>query len=170
MLVYFMTIWNILRPFGIIYSRLYSLWSFSIFSRFGMFGPRKIWQHCCRRQRARRQGDRMSRWKSRPKVSQRRRYLSKSMHSFFFGKVPKTCVICKKNAQSKRSPTWRKFAQSGHLGCRRQWAQSPQKKAHVLSVQLIDAKVQNVKRQKCQMPKMLNAKNVECQKCQTPKM
>jgi hypothetical protein len=24
----------------------YSLWSFGIFSRFGMFGPRKIWQPC----------------------------------------------------------------------------------------------------------------------------
>jgi hypothetical protein len=26
MLVYFMTIWNILRPFGIIYGRLVQLW------------------------------------------------------------------------------------------------------------------------------------------------
>jgi hypothetical protein len=40
MLVYFMTIWNILRPCGIIYGRLV------YFSRFGMFGPRKIWQPC----------------------------------------------------------------------------------------------------------------------------
>jgi hypothetical protein len=24
----------------------YSFWSFGIFSRFGMFGPRKIWQPC----------------------------------------------------------------------------------------------------------------------------
>jgi hypothetical protein len=48
-----MSIWNILRPFSIIYDRLvysvviwYSLWSFGIFSRRSMFGPRKIWQLC----------------------------------------------------------------------------------------------------------------------------
>jgi hypothetical protein len=41
---YFMTIWNMLR---------YNLWPFGIvrghlvyFLRFGMFGPRKIWQPC----------------------------------------------------------------------------------------------------------------------------
>jgi hypothetical protein len=46
MLVYFMTIWNILRTFGIC-----NLWPFGIvcgrlvyFVRFGMFGPRKFWQ------------------------------------------------------------------------------------------------------------------------------
>jgi hypothetical protein len=51
MLVFIMTIWNILRPFGIP-----NLWPFVIncgrlvyFSRFGMFGPRKIWQPCVRR-------------------------------------------------------------------------------------------------------------------------
>jgi hypothetical protein len=45
MLLYFMTIWNILRSKG------YNFWSFGIvfglwvyFFRFGMFGPRKIWQ------------------------------------------------------------------------------------------------------------------------------
>jgi hypothetical protein len=44
----FVTIWNILRPFGI-----GIVWQFGIvcgnlayFSRFGMFGPRKIWQPC----------------------------------------------------------------------------------------------------------------------------
>jgi hypothetical protein len=37
-----MSIWNILRPFGIIYGRLV------YFSHFGMFGPRKIWQPCRR--------------------------------------------------------------------------------------------------------------------------
>jgi hypothetical protein len=47
MLVYFMTIWNILRSFGKFYGRL-ALFVFIwyIFSRFGMFGPRKIWQPC----------------------------------------------------------------------------------------------------------------------------
>jgi hypothetical protein len=38
MLVYFMTIENILRPFGMVCGHLVN------FSRFGMFGPRKIWQ------------------------------------------------------------------------------------------------------------------------------
>jgi hypothetical protein len=38
MLLYFMTIWNIFMAFW------YSLWSFGIFLRFGVFGPRKIWQ------------------------------------------------------------------------------------------------------------------------------
>jgi hypothetical protein len=41
----FMTIWNILRPFGTFYGNLVQfvlIWY--IFFRFGMFGPRKIWQ------------------------------------------------------------------------------------------------------------------------------
>jgi hypothetical protein len=38
--VYFMTIWNILWPFGIIFAVWYSLWSIVIFFQFGMFGPR----------------------------------------------------------------------------------------------------------------------------------
>jgi hypothetical protein len=38
MLVYFMTIWNILWPFGIECGHLV------YFSSFGMFDPRKIWQ------------------------------------------------------------------------------------------------------------------------------
>jgi hypothetical protein len=41
MFVYFMTIWNNLWPFGIICGHLV------YFPRFGMFGPRKIWQPCC---------------------------------------------------------------------------------------------------------------------------
>jgi hypothetical protein len=47
MLVYFLTIWNILWPFGIINGRLVGfavIWN--IFSQFGMFGRRKIWQPC----------------------------------------------------------------------------------------------------------------------------
>jgi hypothetical protein len=39
--------WYILRPFGIMYGRMLQLvvlWY--IFSLFGMFGPRKIWQPC----------------------------------------------------------------------------------------------------------------------------
>jgi hypothetical protein len=58
MLVYFMTIGNIVWPFGIFYDHLeyfmaiwYNLWPFGIvcgdllyFSQFGMLGPRKIWQ------------------------------------------------------------------------------------------------------------------------------
>jgi hypothetical protein len=50
MLVYFMTIWNIL-PVAI----WYNSWPFGIvcglllyFSQFGMLGPRKIWQPCTR--------------------------------------------------------------------------------------------------------------------------
>jgi hypothetical protein len=43
MLVYFKTIWNILRPFGIIYGR--SIYQFvviwCIFSQFGTIGPNK---------------------------------------------------------------------------------------------------------------------------------
>jgi hypothetical protein len=41
-----MTIWNILRPFwyNLCMAFRYSLWSFGTFLRFGMFGPRKIWQ------------------------------------------------------------------------------------------------------------------------------
>jgi hypothetical protein len=40
-----MTIWNILWPFGIIYGRLVLVVVICyIFSQFGMFGPRKIWQ------------------------------------------------------------------------------------------------------------------------------
>jgi hypothetical protein len=43
MLLYFMTIWNILRPFGIIYSLLCSIVCGHLiyFCRFGMFGPKK---------------------------------------------------------------------------------------------------------------------------------
>jgi hypothetical protein len=41
----FMTIWNILWPFGIIYGRLVEFVVICyIFPQFGMFGPRKIWQ------------------------------------------------------------------------------------------------------------------------------
>jgi hypothetical protein len=50
MLVYFMTIWNIFKAMW------YNLWPFDIIcedlvyiSRFGMFGPRKIWQPCIQR-------------------------------------------------------------------------------------------------------------------------
>jgi hypothetical protein len=43
MLVYVMTIFIILRPFGIIYNLYRRL---EHFSHFGMFGPRKIWQPC----------------------------------------------------------------------------------------------------------------------------
>jgi hypothetical protein len=47
MLVHFMTIWSILWPFGIIYVRLVLFADICyIFSQFGMFGPRKIWQPC----------------------------------------------------------------------------------------------------------------------------
>jgi hypothetical protein len=38
---YFMAIWYNLWPFGIVYGHLLH------FSRFGMFGTRKIWQPCC---------------------------------------------------------------------------------------------------------------------------
>jgi hypothetical protein len=42
MLVHIITIWNILRPFGIIYSRLVLFCeNLVIFSRFGMFGHEK---------------------------------------------------------------------------------------------------------------------------------
>jgi hypothetical protein len=45
MLSYFMTIKNVLLPFGITFGRLVlSVVIWYIFSRFGMFGPRKIWQ------------------------------------------------------------------------------------------------------------------------------
>jgi hypothetical protein len=46
MLVYFMTIWNILRPFVIIYGRLVNIVCCHLvyFSSFGIFEPRKIWQ------------------------------------------------------------------------------------------------------------------------------
>jgi hypothetical protein len=47
MLVYFMTIWNILPPLGVFYGRWVQfvvIWY--IFSSFDMFGPRKIWQPC----------------------------------------------------------------------------------------------------------------------------
>jgi hypothetical protein len=46
-LLYLMTICDILLPFGSIHSRL--VWFvviWYIFSRFGMFGPKKIWQPC----------------------------------------------------------------------------------------------------------------------------
>jgi hypothetical protein len=45
-----MTIWNILRSFGVIFGRL--VWFaviWYIFSLFGMFGQRKIWQPCLAR-------------------------------------------------------------------------------------------------------------------------
>jgi hypothetical protein len=45
MFVYFITIWNILQPFGIIYGCLVC-GHLEYFSRFGMFGPRQIWQPC----------------------------------------------------------------------------------------------------------------------------
>jgi hypothetical protein len=46
MLVYLITIWNILRPFGVMYGRLvYLVCGHSVyFPVFGMFGARKIWQ------------------------------------------------------------------------------------------------------------------------------
>jgi hypothetical protein len=45
MFVYFMTIWNNLRPFGIIYGNNGIVCGHLVyFSHFGMFGPRKIWQ------------------------------------------------------------------------------------------------------------------------------
>jgi hypothetical protein len=45
MLVYFMTIWNILRPNGIFNGHLVVFVFILVhFPRFGMFGPRKIWQ------------------------------------------------------------------------------------------------------------------------------
>jgi hypothetical protein len=45
MLVYFLTIWNILWPFGIIHIHLVQFDGHLLyFSQFGMFGPRKIWQ------------------------------------------------------------------------------------------------------------------------------
>jgi hypothetical protein len=47
MLIYFMTIKSILRPFGIIMAVWYSLWSFGIYSpRFWYIVSRKIWQPC----------------------------------------------------------------------------------------------------------------------------
>jgi hypothetical protein len=47
--LYFMTIWNILWPFGTIYGRLvYIVCGHLVYSfHFGRFGPRKIWQPCC---------------------------------------------------------------------------------------------------------------------------
>jgi hypothetical protein len=43
MLLYFMTIWNILRPFGIIYGRfgICSLWSFGVFFPFWYIWTKK---------------------------------------------------------------------------------------------------------------------------------
>jgi hypothetical protein len=48
MLIYFMTIWNVSGPFGIL-----CIWPIGIvccnlvyFSHFGMFGQRNIWQPC----------------------------------------------------------------------------------------------------------------------------
>jgi hypothetical protein len=46
LLVYFMTIWKILCPFGIIYGRLIVCGPLVYFPQFGMFGQRKIWQPC----------------------------------------------------------------------------------------------------------------------------
>jgi hypothetical protein len=58
MLVYLMTIWNILWPFGIIYICPFGIVCGHLlyFSQFGMFGPRKIWQpwdrtNSCRKKR-----------------------------------------------------------------------------------------------------------------------
>jgi hypothetical protein len=50
MLVYCMTIWNISWPFGIIYGRLVYIVCGHLlyFSKFGVFGLRKIWQPCIR--------------------------------------------------------------------------------------------------------------------------
>jgi hypothetical protein len=45
MLLYFMTIWNTFRQFGTILAFWYSLCGYLVhFLRFGMVGPRKIWQ------------------------------------------------------------------------------------------------------------------------------
>jgi hypothetical protein len=46
MLLFFMTFWNILRPVGIIYIQQFGIACGRLvyFFRFGMFGPRKIWQ------------------------------------------------------------------------------------------------------------------------------
>jgi hypothetical protein len=47
MLVYVMVIWNILRPFDILYSHLVMLWSFGIFGPvFWYILSRKVWQPC----------------------------------------------------------------------------------------------------------------------------
>jgi hypothetical protein len=46
MLVNFLSILDSVRQFQKFMAILYSLWSFSMFFRFGMFGPRKIWQPC----------------------------------------------------------------------------------------------------------------------------
>jgi hypothetical protein len=46
-LLYFVTIWNIVRPFGIIYGLMciyLDCGDLVNFTRFGRFGPRKIWQ------------------------------------------------------------------------------------------------------------------------------
>jgi hypothetical protein len=44
--VYFMTIWNILRPFGIFYGNIYCIVCDMVYFTLidSMFGPRKIWQ------------------------------------------------------------------------------------------------------------------------------
>jgi hypothetical protein len=43
--IFFVTNWNILRPFGIYGRLVYVVGGHLVyFSRFGMFGPRKIWQ------------------------------------------------------------------------------------------------------------------------------
>jgi hypothetical protein len=45
--MYHMTIWSILRPLEIFYGHLvYFVVIWYIFRRFGIFGPRKIWQPC----------------------------------------------------------------------------------------------------------------------------
>jgi hypothetical protein len=52
-LVYFMAIWSIFQPFGILYSTLVFLWSFGISSPFWYVVPRKIWQPCWLQKRQR---------------------------------------------------------------------------------------------------------------------
>jgi hypothetical protein len=48
LLVYFMAIWSILRPFGIFLAISYILWLFGIFFPFWYVPPRKIWQPCAK--------------------------------------------------------------------------------------------------------------------------
>jgi hypothetical protein len=45
-LVYFMAIWSIFRPFGILLALWYILWSFGVFSLLCYILTRKIWQPC----------------------------------------------------------------------------------------------------------------------------
>jgi hypothetical protein len=61
--VYFMTIWNILRQFGIIYGLLVCIVCDNLvyFVCFGMLGPRQIWQPWCKQAASLRQNLRPNR-------------------------------------------------------------------------------------------------------------